>query len=112
MAAPFGFAFGAAGSSRTLSERAVNNTSNVVAAFDFDGTITTRYTFLPFLGAAFGRRLMRELVPPASIALEGFVVSTVITGDSVAAGCVGASLAALFVAMWFVFPTIYKHRRR
>ena len=63
MAAPFGFAFGAAGSSRTLSERAVNNTANVVAAFDFDGTITTRDTFLPFLGAAFGRRrLMRELV--------------------------------------------------
>jgi len=38
------------------SKRAVNNTANVIAAFDFDGTITTRDTFLPFLGAAFGRR--------------------------------------------------------
>ena len=41
----------------------MNNTANVVAAFDFDGTITTRDTFLLFLSVAFGRRrLMRALV--------------------------------------------------
>ena len=40
------------------SARAVNNTAKVIAAFDFDGTITTRDTFLPFLGAAFGRRAL------------------------------------------------------
>ena len=43
--------------------RAVNNAANVVAAFDFDGTITTRDTFLLFLGVAFGRRrVMRALI--------------------------------------------------
>lgn len=44
----------------------------VIAAFDFDGTITTKDTFLPFLGRAFGRP--RVLLTLATLALPAFMV--------------------------------------
>ncbi|EGV33163.1 HAD-superfamily subfamily IB hydrolase, TIGR01490 [Thiorhodococcus drewsii AZ1] len=44
----------------------------VVAAFDFDGTITTRDTFVPFLSLAFGRR--RVALAFAVLAVEGVKV--------------------------------------
>jgi phosphatidylglycerophosphatase C len=53
------------------SKRAVNDTANVIAAFDFDGTITTRDTFLPFLGAAFGRRRLTGALMRLALDLIG-----------------------------------------
>ncbi|EXJ13794.1 HAD-IB family hydrolase [Imhoffiella purpurea] len=44
----------------------------VVAAFDFDGTITTRDTFVPFLNLAFGRFTVGLAF--ASLAFEGLKV--------------------------------------
>ena len=47
-----------------------------------------------------------------SIALDAFVVSVVVAGNQVAGALIGASLATMFVAMWFVWPTIDARRRR
>jgi Family of unknown function (DUF6328) len=71
------------------------------------GLISTRFTELAswFIAAA--------MVPLAlSIALETFVVSTVIAGSSLAGGLVGAFLAVMFVAMWFIWPMVDARRRR
>jgi hypothetical protein len=71
------------------------------------GRISTRFAELAswFIAAA--------MVPLAlSIALETFVVSAVITGTSATGGIIGASLAVMFVAMWFAFPTVDARRRR
>ncbi|AFL74822.1 HAD-IB family hydrolase [Thiocystis violascens] len=50
----------------------MNQTKPVVAAFDFDGTITTRDTFVPFLALAFGR--VRVGLAFASLAGEALKV--------------------------------------
>ena len=47
-----------------------------------------------------------------SIALDAFVVSTVIVGSLVVSALIGTSLAVVFLAMWFVWPTLDAHRRR
>jgi len=48
-----------------------------------------------------------------SIALDVFVVSVVVAGNLVVGALIGALLAMMFVAMWFVWPTIdARHRRR
>ncbi len=41
---------------QSVARPASRETRSIVAAFDFDGTITTRDTFVPFLLSAFGRR--------------------------------------------------------
>ena len=41
---------------QSVARPASQETRSIVAAFDFDGTITTRDTFVPFLLSAFGRR--------------------------------------------------------
>lgn len=46
----------------------------VVAAFDFDGTITTKDTFLPFLVRAFGR--LKVALALLSLAIPGCIVWT------------------------------------
>jgi hypothetical protein len=69
------------------------------------GRISTRFTELAswFIAAA--------MVPLAlSIPLETFVV-TVITTNSLVGGFVGAFLAVMFVAMWFVWPMVDARRR-
>lgn len=68
----------------------------IVAAFDFDGTITTKDTFLPFLYSAFGRRRVLaaviELTGDALGVVLGvsnrdrfkeFLVAKLLTGESV-----------------------------
>ena len=47
-----------------------------------------------------------------SIALDAFVVSMMIAGNPVVGALIGASLATMFVAMWFVWPTVEARRRR
>jgi uncharacterized protein DUF6328 len=47
-----------------------------------------------------------------SIALDAFVVSVMIVGNPVVGSLIGASLATMFVAMWFVWPTVEARRRR
>ena len=49
-----------------------SNARPVVAAFDFDGTITTRDTFLPFLVKAFG--MPKVWLSLATLALPGLMV--------------------------------------
>jgi hypothetical protein len=46
-----------------------------------------------------------------SIALDAFVVSVMIVGNPVVGALIGASLATMFVAMWFVWPTVEARRR-
>ena len=46
-----------------------------------------------------------------SIALDAFVVSVMIVGNPVVGAIIGASLATMFVAMWFVWPTVEARRR-
>jgi hypothetical protein len=69
------------------------------------GRISTRFADL-------ASRLIAVAMAPlaASIALEAFVISEVITGDVVTAGLVGGSLASMFAAMWFVWPAIERRR--
>lgn len=50
----------------------LNTAKPVVAAFDFDGTITTQDTFLPFLVRAFGAP--KVCLTLASLVLPGFLV--------------------------------------
>ena len=47
-----------------------------------------------------------------SIALDAFVVSVVVAGNLVVGALIGASLATMFVAMWFVWPAVDARRRR
>lgn len=70
------------------------------------GRISSRFTALAsWLIAA-------AMAPLAlSIALDAFLVSVMIVGDPVVAALVGASLATMFVAMWFVWPTVEARRR-
>jgi hypothetical protein len=47
-----------------------------------------------------------------SIALDAFVVSVVIAGNLVVGALIGAFLATMFVAMWFIWPAIDARRLR
>lgn len=50
----------------------------IVAAFDFDGTITSRDTFVPFLFLAFGRvRVVKAFI---SLAFEGLFITLGLSG--------------------------------
>jgi hypothetical protein len=71
------------------------------------GRISSRFTELAswLIAAAMGPLAL-------SIALDAFVVSTVIMGSLVVSAVIGASLAVVFLAMWFVWPTVEAHRRR
>jgi hypothetical protein len=71
------------------------------------GRISTRFTELAswLIAAAMGPLAL-------SIALDAFVVSTVIVGSLAVGALIGASLATVFLAMWFVWPTIEARRRR
>jgi Family of unknown function (DUF6328) len=46
-----------------------------------------------------------------SIALDALVVSVVIVGNFIVGTLIGASLAVMFLAMWFVWPTLDAQRR-
>jgi hypothetical protein len=71
------------------------------------GRISSRFTELAswLIASAMGPLAL-------SIALDAFVVSTVITGDLVVAAVIGAALALMFFAMWFAWPTAAARRRR
>ena len=71
------------------------------------GRISSRFTELAswFIAAAMGPLAL-------SIALDAFVVSTVIVDDLVVSAIIGASLALMFFAMWFAWPTVEARRRR
>ena len=47
-----------------------------------------------------------------SIALDAFLVSVVIAGNLVVGALIGAFLAMMFVAMWFVWPALDARRLR
>ena len=53
------------------SARAVANAAKIIAAFDFDGTITIRDTFLPFLAAAFGWGSQAEAIMRVALDVVG-----------------------------------------
>ena len=71
------------------------------------GQISSRFTGLAswLIAAAMGPLAL-------SIALDAFVVSTVIVDSPVIAAVIGASLALMFFAMWFAWPTLEARRRR
>ncbi len=70
------------------------------------GRISSRFTELAswLIAAAMGPLAL-------SIALDAFVVSTVTVGSVAVGALIGASLAIVFLAMWFVWPTVEARRR-
>ena len=71
------------------------------------GRISSRFTGLAswLIAAAMGPLAL-------SITLDAFVVSTVIVGSPVGGALIGASLASVFLAMWFVWPAVAARRRQ
>ncbi|MBV8199714.1 MAG: hypothetical protein JOZ15_03730 [Acidobacteria bacterium] len=61
-----------------------------------------------------GTRLLLGAMFPLAIAicLDLFLVASVIFGDALAAGALAAILLVGLVAAWFVYPTVYRARRR
>ena len=71
------------------------------------GRISSRFTELAswLIAAAMGPLAL-------SIALDAFVVSTVVVGNPIVAAVIAASLALMFFAMWFAWPAVEARRRR
>lgn len=74
----------------------MTNKTNILSVFDFDGTLTKRDSFVPFLRFAFGkrvfaRRLMRLVIPTLKCLgrrvtrdeLKGILIRTFLTGVEV-----------------------------